>query len=529
MKTRNSEKETPKPETKDTELRQVTNVLPLVCEVPCPSLAGSENDVNVNTNDARSVYLIAQLEEEQLMSEIELENQQRMLKARNKVRLAKLKMELTGSDRDMLPSIANEDVNKELSDKFLHNLSINHDKRASAPPQVSNHSYNCVDLPKVDLQSFDGNPCSYFKFVRQFTHYIEDRVEDEGQRLLYLVQYCEGTAKLAIENCCMLPPEIAYKKARQILEDLYGQSHIIARSMIENLFNGVRPLTLDGKTLTEFAVRMQGCEMALSQMGCDADLDAANNLERIVRLLPITLQRGWARIVDEIAKEGRHPRFQDLRVFIDEEARIARNRFGQLAFENETKMMRPVPFSRNEIKKPFEHRSSYAIQTPVFTRYACFVCSKPHKVEECSEFLACSIQARWNCLRKHQACFVCLNLGHRAAYCQSFSRCNISGCMSKHHPLLHGNVEADTSTIKTVNCSVANYQMSDVRLGVLPVCIRGPKGFINTFALLDNGSDVSIVERDLLHQVGVQTLPTSLTIATITAQKQSTRVLLRWL
>ena len=160
---------------------------------------------------------------------------------------------------------------------------------------------------------------------------------------------------------------------------------------------------------------------------------------------------------------------------------------------------------------------------------SCIVCSKPHKVDKCSDILACSIQARWNCLRKHLACFVCLNLGHCAVYCRSYSRCNISGCMSKHHPLLHGNVEADTSTIKTVNCSVANHQRSDVRLGVLPVCIRGPKGFINTFALLDNGSDVSIVERDLLHQVGVQTLPTSLTIATITAQKQSTRVLLRWL
>ena len=48
---------------------------------------------------------------------------------------------------------------------------------------------------------FDGNPLTYWKFIRQFEYYVESKVADDGQRLLYLLHYCRGRAKESIEEC----------------------------------------------------------------------------------------------------------------------------------------------------------------------------------------------------------------------------------------------------------------------------------------------------------------------------------------
>ncbi|CAH8590106.1 unnamed protein product [Schistosoma intercalatum] len=84
------------------------------------------------------------------------------------------------------------------------------------------------ELPKVELSYFDGEPKGYWKFIRQFETYIASRVTDDSQRLLYLMHYCKGKAKTAIEGCVMMEASSGYKRAREILKRLFGRSHVIA-------------------------------------------------------------------------------------------------------------------------------------------------------------------------------------------------------------------------------------------------------------------------------------------------------------
>ena len=73
-------------------------------------------------------------------------------------------------------------------------------------------------LPKVELMTFDGTTTEYWKFIKQFEYYVEAKVVDYGQRLLYLMYYCRGRAREAMEGCMMLPPPRAYVRARGILK-----------------------------------------------------------------------------------------------------------------------------------------------------------------------------------------------------------------------------------------------------------------------------------------------------------------------
>lgn len=57
-------------------------------------------------------------------------------------------------------------------------------------------------------------------------------------------------------------------------------------------------------------------------------------------------------------------------------------------------------------------------KTPKFNLEQCPHCSGKHELTECEEFQADEIQARWNIVKQHRLCHVCLKLCHMS-HCQS--------------------------------------------------------------------------------------------------------------
>ncbi|VDQ08871.1 unnamed protein product [Trichobilharzia regenti] len=92
-----------------------------------------------------------------------------------------------------------------------------------------------LDMPKVEMSYFDGNCTDYLRFTKEFEYYVENRVEDPGQRMLYLLHYCKGRDKAAIRECVILRPEGAYARAKGILQELFGKIHVIARNRTEDM------------------------------------------------------------------------------------------------------------------------------------------------------------------------------------------------------------------------------------------------------------------------------------------------------
>ncbi len=45
--------------------------------------------------------------------------------------------------------------------------------------------------------------------------------------MAYLIQFCTGIAKEAISNCIILPGHEGFRRAKEILYNSFGQSHII--------------------------------------------------------------------------------------------------------------------------------------------------------------------------------------------------------------------------------------------------------------------------------------------------------------
>ena len=94
------------------------------------------------------------------------------------------------------------------------------------------------EMPKRDCLGFDGNPMNYPKFLENFRTNIEEREQEPRVRLAYLIQLCSGMAKDAISNCVMLPDEEGFRRAKEILHNLFGQSHIITHAYIDKVTRG---------------------------------------------------------------------------------------------------------------------------------------------------------------------------------------------------------------------------------------------------------------------------------------------------
>ena len=148
-------------------------------------------------------------------------------------------------------------------------------------------------MPKPEIQVFRGDPAEYHKFIHCFENNIESRAHDDGARLSYLIQFCEGEAKECISDFVIQHPSEGYRNAKEALKNRYGRPHTIVQTYIKQLADGAPIKQNDLKALSSLAMLMAKCSLTLQEMGYDAELNNSTNLLKIVRRLPINIKTKW--------------------------------------------------------------------------------------------------------------------------------------------------------------------------------------------------------------------------------------------
>ncbi|TGZ73054.1 hypothetical protein CRM22_001737 [Opisthorchis felineus] len=157
----------------------------------------------------------------------------------------------------------------------------------------------------------------------------------------------------------------------------------------------------------------------------------------------------------------------------------------------------------------------------------CSLCDGRHGLACCQKFNDLPTQARWRVVERKRLFSACLRPGHASTKCDSPKECGIEGCSASHNHLLHVIPDAN-KTISVGLCNSTSQVKSGTSLGVVPVRMKGPHGGVLTYALLDSGSDVTLVERDLLNEVGLTGASTILNLSTVsgtaTVEAESLRI-----
>ncbi|VDP93970.1 unnamed protein product [Echinostoma caproni] len=148
---------------------------------------------------------------------------------------------------------------------------------------TDNFGNTLINLPKRDLVTFEGDPARYWLFMRCFEANVLKSTTDPTIRLSYLVQYCSGEAKRAIESCLILDPEEGFTEALNILRKRFGRPHMIARTHIDALTDGLAIRPNDFATISTLAGELRTCYTTLRQLKYESDKNASRIIGAIAR------------------------------------------------------------------------------------------------------------------------------------------------------------------------------------------------------------------------------------------------------
>ena len=119
-------------------------------------------------------------------------------------------------------------------------------------------------LPKLNMQTFDGNSLYYHQFIRGFDSLFKC-VDDPESKFQYLIQCCQEKAYKVVEPCAKIESaEEANNLARERLKKKFGGVQHIVDAHLAQVADGPHIKQDDVASLDRFLVNMESCCLTLS-------------------------------------------------------------------------------------------------------------------------------------------------------------------------------------------------------------------------------------------------------------------------
>lgn len=139
-------------------------------------------------------------------------------------------------------------------------------------------------------------------------------------------------------------------------------------------------------------------------------------------------------------------------------------------------------------------KSSFVNVHDATTASTCCVCQGScRSVETCQRFKELSYKEKWDAVKMNQICRTCLKK-HRG-YCRKQQFCGVNGCEFLHHELMHKPEDPPQQIGEALPAGLNAHRNpnSSCFFKVLPVVISNGGKSVNTYAMLDDGSSVTLI------------------------------------
>ncbi|CAL9699989.1 unnamed protein product [Knipowitschia caucasica] len=331
------------------------------------------------------------------------------------------------------------------------------------------------------------------------------------------------------------------------LNEMYGQPQQLALKRISNLMDGPNIRIGDIRAFKSFALQVRALVGMLHQLGREgyAELRCGSHVSRLLAKLPHDLRANFHRYVNPINTPI--PTLLDLADWLEYEVRIqvsgdqhssysprerqapSKNRrpdyksqrsttilLGSESVESNEKMASaPVPAKEGTNEKP--------------KKYCPFCDSVQHYMNQCSNFKLMSMDQKTQWIKTHNRCWRC-GREHQAAKCNLKAKCK--QCERKHLDVLHevntsqsATATANTKAPEASTCLVSSVSETlyldrpassrQVLLKLSRVILHSGNKVLETYAILDDGSERTILLNDAAVSLGIHGKPEDLTLRTV--------------
>jgi hypothetical protein len=402
-------------------------------------------------------------------------------------------------------------------------------------------------LPAIELPTFNGAAKEWPKFIERFHVQVHHKPGITDTRRMDILQsHLTGEAQKLVQGIGFTG--MCYAEALKELKRTFGHRNKVARAYLDQVTNGPALASNSVQALRNFFVNVRDCIITLSKLNYTTDLNGTDVLVRAAKRLPSNKIGQWNRFMAKVTKD-REPTIFDLREWLQECLMADSNPY---AIQYDRGEARPKDKATDKDKRPKQStllntvavdgkkdaHSSLTTTGATWGRKSekdgykerkpCGLCQAQHPIHRCSKFLAKGVPARRDTVKDMNLCFNCLKPSHRVRDCSSTVRCKEASCGKKHHTLLH---EPEDKKAKAVNISQTPTQHDKPTLfQLVTVFATGNNGStVPTVALLDSGSQITLIHGSLAKDLGLKGERKPLIIKTMNSEltRQSRNVSLR--
>ena len=384
---------------------------------------------------------------------------------------------------------------------------------------------NLLEVPRVELDKFNGDPLEYQNFISLFDEVIGDRLDDDQMKLTRLLYYTTGTAKQAIRNCALTGGTEGYTAAREILSERFGDPDLISEHLVGELKHG-KSISKSFE-FRQLADELSSALKTLTKLDMTSMVENQQSIIEILNRCPGHVRDEWTkRALKSKRCKGRYPKFADFVDFIRTKAKDvcdpvygtdksksgkpSRGATSQFAVSEPVK---GSTVSAGAVTPPSANASAGTSSRQAGAR-KCVLCRLNHRLFQCQSFKALRPKDRLQFVKDNKLCYNCLMHGHFTRDCLRKAVCSVPECGQKHSKFIHVDENVGTAVTQTISNALRNDASTagqvinngsvsasgaSVYLPLVEIDVNGKR----VLGLLDSGSTNTFISQSLASKLNL--------------------------
>ncbi|KOB69657.1 reverse transcriptase [Operophtera brumata] len=372
-----------------------------------------------------------------------------------------------------------------------------------------------------ELPIFSGDSIEWLHFKSAYDDSSRVCEFSDSENLWRLRKSLRGEAKEAVTDLLIgnTPPAAVM----EALALRFGRADIIISNITMQLKKLPSLPTYYQQDLINMSIKVNNCVATIRALEQKDYLRSPELAAAIISKLPSTLIGRWTEFAYKHLPEGKS-KLELLATFLKLEAEML-----SVVGCTQPRDKKPMDAPTKRTEDKYRHRTvNTSSVTAAADNNVCRFCQKDsHTLPECRIFKRAMRRDKWRFVKMRGLCYCCLLTRHNKDTCPA-PMCDVDNCGMAHHRLLHWtrsevtSQSADKVTVNpepvlpttTPDASMMHFARDSddasiapeefALLKVIAVQLRGPKGVVNTYALLDDGAEVSVIDAELADSLGLE-------------------------